>query len=245
MIDTSDEMLNVNFQELNFIARHIVDSNDHRQPNRGNRECNRTESIGRRSQSPRRYQQSAPPHALTPEEKVDRLICEAEAVKARILPATGKDKNPHKLDSYQDSHSVFMDEGFLVVGGHVDPLMVEKIQRGDYVDFGKLIPRDQVLVEEEQRLEMVIKGGHTYYMPVSESSSINSFLHWEQAFRVFANIYTKTHPERSSELIEYNHIIHTISLSYTWDNVYMYDKDFRMHLARHPKRSWSVILQQS
>ena len=32
---------------------------------------------------------------------------------------------------------------------------------------------------------------------------------------------------------------------YTWDNVYGYDKEFRMHLAKHPNRSWAVILQQA
>ena len=130
-----------------------------------------------------------------------------------------------------------------MVGSHVDQSTVDKIQRGEFVDFGKLIPQDRVLTQEDQRLEMVIREGRTYYVPVNESSSINGFLKWEQAFRVFANIYTKSNPSRLSELIEYNHIIHTIAMSYTWENVYLYDKDFRMHMARNPRRSWSVILQ--
>ena len=99
-----------------------------------------------------------------------------------------------------------------------------------------------VLAEEDQRLEMVIRGGHTFYVPVKESTAISSFGKWEQAFRVFSNIYTKANPHRASELIEYNHIIHTISLCYIWDNVYLYDKDFRMHIARNPDRNWSIIL---
>ena len=33
--------------------------------------------------------------------------------------------------------------------------------------------------------------------------------------------------------------------SYISDNVYLYDKDFRIHMAKHPTRSWSIILQQA
>ena len=40
-------------------------------------------------------------------------------------------------------------------------------------------------------------------------------------------------------------MIHTFSLQYVWDNVYDYDKDFRIHMHRYPDRNWSVILQQA
>ena len=52
-------------------------------------------------------------------------------------------------------------------------------------------------------------------------------------------------PHRSAELIEYNHVIHTISTVYQWDNVYLYDKDFRIHMGRNPECNQSTILQQS
>ena len=58
-------------------------------------------------------------------------------------------------------------------------------------------------------------------------------------------IYTRRYPERATELIQYNHIIHTAALTYVWENVYLYDRDFRLHLSRYPHRSWSVILQQA
>ena len=47
------------------------------------------------------------------------------------------------------------------------------------------------------------------------------------------------------QLIQYNYTIHSASLSFTWENVYAYDRDFRMHISRHPERSWGVILQQA
>ena len=122
---------------------------------------------------------------------------------------------------------------------------IKKIKKGEYVDFSNLVPHDRVAVEDEQRLEMLIKGGRTFYIPVNDCPNINSFAQWEQAFRVYVNIYTKENPHRSSELIEYNHVIHTISSTYSWENVYQYNKDFRIHMSCNPECSWSIILQQA
>ena len=36
-----------------------------------------------------------------------------------------------------------------------------------------------------------------------------------------------------------------MSMLYTWNNTYQYDKDFRMHMAQNLNRSWSIILQQA
>ena len=30
-----------------------------------------------------------------------------------------------------------------------------------------------------------------------------------------------------------------------WENVYLYDCQFRIHMARNPARSWAIILQQA
>ena len=174
---------------------------------------------------------STQPHYISPEEKAVCVIKDAEARKARILPKTGKQS------------TAVIDEGYVVVASHMDENTVLKVQRGEYIDFGKLILKDRILVEEDQQLEMIIKGGKAFYILVSETTTISSFSRWEQAFRVYSNIYSKAQPHRSSELIEYNHIIHMISLTYIWDNVYLYDKDFRIHMSKNPTRSWGIILQ--
>ena len=101
--------------------------------------------------------------------------------------------------------------------------------------------------EDDHHMEMVNYNGSTYWVPAQDKNSvaINSFGRWEQAFRVFSNIYSRQYPGRSTELIQYNHVIYTASLSYAWENVYLYDKEFRLHMSRHPERNWSVILQQA
>ena len=89
-----------------------------------------------------------------------------------------------------------------------------------------------------------MRGGKTFWVPAAdhEVQSIHNFSKWEQAFRVYSDIYLRSHPARSTELIQYNHIIHTAALTYVWDNVYTYDKEFRLHLSRHPERCWGIIL---
>ena len=180
-------------------------------------------------------------HQLSADEKTAKLVIEAEKVKARIFPKTGN------VPSIKNYHStVMMDEEYLVIGGHIDETMQQKLIKGEYVDFRKLLPRDKMISsEEEGHLELVIRNGKTFWLPVSESISISNFSCWEQAFRIYSNVYTRKFPVRSSELIQYNHIIHTIAGMYIWENVYSYDKEFRLHMAKHPERNWAIILQQA
>ena len=181
-------------------------------------------------------------HKLTPEEKADKMFREAEAAKARLFATPGKDNELNK-----QFHSVLVDEYYLLVASHVDNATLNKIIAGEYVDFARLIPWDRVLQEEDQHLEMIVRGGKTYWVPAGDRDvqSIHNFGRWEQAFRVYSDIYLRSHPSRSTKLIQYNHIIHTTSLTYTWENIYSYDKDFRIYISQHPERSWGIILQQA
>ena len=143
--------------------------------------------------------------------------------------------------------SVMLDEDYLIVGSHVDENTRNKITNGEYIDFAKLIPKDKIMSEEDHRMEMINKNGMSFWVPVSdrESSSITGFSKWEQAFHVFSNIYTHYYPDKAGDLIQYNHVIYSAAQSFIWENVYRYDREFRMHLGRHhPHRSWSTILQQ-
>ena len=82
-------------------------------------------------------------------------------------------------------------------------------------------------------------------MSERETTLISSFSRWEQAFRIYSNLLTRVYPGKASELIQYNHIIYTASLSFAWDNVYFYNKEFRMHISKFPQHSWAIILQQA
>ena len=116
------------------------------------------------------------------------------------------------------------------------------------MDFSKLLPKNRFSAsDEENRLKLVTRGGVTYFVPASDrdNASITSFTKWEQAFRVFSNIFSRAYPSKVTELIQYNHIIHVAASTYIWENVYRYDKEFRRHISNFPHHSWSVILQQA
>ena len=96
-------------------------------------------------------------------------------------------------------------------------------------------------------MEIVSHNGMMFLSPVAdrESIQINSYMKWEQAFRIYSNILTSKFPGMATELLQYNHTIHSASTTYIWENVYSYDKEFSHHISRHPYRSWAVILQQA
>ena len=161
----------------------------------------------------------------------------AEHAKASLMPPRGETNfdlnNLNLIDkpvNINKSMSV-MDQDYIVVSGHVDQAIRERITSGQYIDFSKLLPKDRIQSLKDGRMELVIRNRKTFWTPVSEGIVTNSFSKWEQAFRVFSNIYTCANPDRAGELIEYNHIIHSISNTFVWDNVYAYDKDFRLHIA--------------
>ena len=180
-------------------------------------------------------QQSAmrPKHQLVvepgPSDRADQMVREADANKARLSATPGETNS----DFNRYLHSAFMDKEYLVIGSHKDESLCMKIVNHEYVDFARFLPRDHVSQEEDQRMELVNRNGMTYWAPMvdKELGSITSFAKWEVAFRVFSNIYTTRHPQKSSELIQYCHVIHTASLTYVWENVYFYDKEFRIHMA--------------
>ena len=140
--------------------------------------------------------------------------------------------------------SVLVDKDYTAIENHVDEITKQKITLGQYVNLAKLIPKDKIQEKRDPHMELVNRGGRAYYEPVydRETSIINSFSKWEQAFRVYSSIYSETHPDRIKELIQYMHVIHTASLTYIWDNVYSYDMDFRLHMGKYPQRNWGIIL---
>ena len=67
---------------------------------------------------------------------------------------------------------------------------------------------------------------------------------WEQAFRVYAAIYTKANPHRASEIWQYVYCINTAAQSFHWDNVTFYDMTFRQLMAFKPWRTWAKTYLQ-
>ena len=183
-------------------------------------------------------------HRPTRESAQAKMVREAEASKATMFRAPGNIPIGEGINCQSQS----VDDNYLVIGLHVDEIIQSKIINHQYIDFARLLPRDHIAREDDQQcLEIVSKDGKTFFSPISEceTMAITNFNKWEQAFRIFSNIYTRAYPDRVTQLIQYNHIIYTAALTFSWDNMYMYDCEFRMHLSNYPQHSWAVILQQA
>ena len=136
------------------------------------------------------------------------------------------DKNTNEILTSSDLYSVVVDESYSVIGKHLDDNIKRRIQEGEFIDFSRLLPRDRMLALNDNRLELINNNGRPELRTVTDSENIGSFHKWEQAFRVYSTIYTDRYPERAKQLLQYNHIIFSASLTYVWNNVYAYDIDF-------------------
>ena len=160
------------------------------------------------------------------------MVLEAERSKAKILQPSGNDDFVYHGDQYFHNFSA-----------HVDKSLREKIERGEFVDLGKLLIKNRFGNEDENRLEFVNKNGKSYFMPMSDKATpaITNFRRWEQAFRVYSGIYTSKHQKRANELYQYVETISIASQTYVWDNVYQYDQLFRHLMAQFPDRKWGIM----
>ena len=93
------------------------------------------------------------------------------------------------------------DDDFFHLTCHIDPNLIHKIKKGEFVELEKLLPKDKLgKTNEENRLEWVQHDGNTFLVPAQKDSKIGSFRRWEQAFRAYATIYCGANPHRSKEI---------------------------------------------
>ena len=249
-IDTSDEFADVgtdefNRQNIDIVSQHIENkiSDLRRNNGHGSRERDEHDDM-----------------QMTGERRAEDLIRRAEASKAKMYNVPGNVEIVDKFKKFgmgaELIHSVLVDEQYSMVAAHVDQTTRNRIVEGKYVDFVRLLPRDRLADENgDDTRQMYMRNGQPVWMTAEERSmekaiekeglTISNFGKWEQAFRVFTNIYTEAFPSRAKQLTQYSHVIHSAAMTFVWSNVYAYDKDFRIHLSEFPDRSWGVILQQA
>ena len=136
-------------------------------------------------------------------EVANHIIIEAEKFKANVSAPQGKPDIKNSL-GFTKAEMEFKrlfdtDDDFFHVMCHIDESLKAKIVKGEYVDLEHLIPRgraDNFRLTNENHMEWVNVNGHPYLVPVQDKDcKINSIQRWEQAFRIYAAIYTAAHPE--------------------------------------------------
>ena len=143
------------------------------------------------------------------------------------------------------------DDEFFHIMSQIDPSLRIKIEHGEYIELERLLPHDRTSRSggpddlNRQLFQLITQGTNSYLeAPAPRTGKINSVRKWDQAFRVFAAIYTHANPERASEIWQYVYVIHTAAAANPWDNVYYYDVNFRELMASKPWRSWAKTYTQ-
>ena len=175
--------------------------------------------------------------------RAERTLLEAEKFKATVEPLqTGNDKD---LSHILNIGSGVSDDDFFHLTCHIEPSLIHKIEKGEFVELEKLLPKDRFRNhKEEGRLEWVQRDGGTFLVLAQKDNKIGGFRRWEQAFRAYATIYCVANPHRAKEIWQYITVINTAASSYVWDNVYNYDITFRHLMAFNPQRSWAITYNQ-
>ena len=150
-------------------------------------------------------------------------------------------------NEYFDQKEIKDDDEFFHLTCHIDPVTYGKIERGEFIELEKLLPRPRGMtgITDHPRTELVFKEGKPLFIPhIDKSRSITGVRKWEQAFHIYAAIYSKANPERSAEIWQYVFMINHAASVYMWSNVAEYDFAFRQLMAKNPRRSWSKIYVQ-
>ena len=179
----------------------------------------------------------------TGREMADELIIQAEKQKATILPNPGKEEILDRVDPNNMNH-LTSDGEFLHITCHVDNSIRARIQRGEFVELEKLLlkPKHFLGTRDGEKVEMLNKEGKTFCslsVNAEETVKIQNVRKWEQAFRVYATIYSQANPQRSAEIFQYINVITEAARKFSWDCVAYYDFTFRHMMHKKPNRSWA------
>ena len=171
--------------------------------------------------------------------KGDKLVLDAEQFRATINAPAGM-----ALVNYQ-STPLDIDDQFFHITCHIDEGTRQHIERGAYVNLEKLLPKPKGCPgTNENKMELIYKDGHSYFVPAPQEGKINGVRRWEQAFWVYMTLYSQANPARSAEIWQYVHTINMAAASYQWNNVANYDFTFRQLMGKFPQRSWAKIYNQ-
>ena len=175
--------------------------------------------------------------------RAERAIIEAEKYKAVISEPPGE-QGELNGSNFQVGTGL-TDDDFFHLTCHIDPGLVAKIEKGEFVDLDKLLPKDRKRKVDDNRMEWVHSDGGTFLVPAADRmNKITNFRRWDQAFRIYATIYCGAQPRKAREVWQYISVISTAASTFVWENVYDYDITFRHLMAFNPDRSWAVTYNQ-
>ena len=157
-------------------------------------------------------------------ELADRKIIEAEKFKASLTTPKGNypgivisptvpnfQQNGPYVGMDNATNGLLEDDEFFHITCHVDPTLRGKIEKREFVDLERLLAKERFRGrgDEPGHLEFYSKDGYTYLAPANRDYKITNVHRWEQAFRVYAAIYSNANPSRAAEIWQYVYVINS------------------------------------
>ena len=132
---------------------------------------------------------------------------------------------------------MFISEGFPPLTSKV----VQKIEKGKFVDFGELLPKKPEL--EENPLSQLAENGIIVLTPnkqvKAQRKPIRDIATWAKAFLTFAAVRNRKHPEHNNDLLAYGSLIVRGARDYKNSGWLTYDYQFRrLAAARGSMKGW-------
>ena len=168
--------------------------------------------------------------------RADEMVLDAEKYRAII---ESRPPGRHYTES--------SDDDFFHLTCHIDQSVKDKICRGEFVELERLIQKDRFKRPSGggDKLELVHRDGSTFFQASNmNENKITNVRKWEQAFRIYAAIYSAANPHRSAEIWQYIYVINSAAATYIWENVASYDYTFRQLMSTYPDRNWGKVYLQ-
>ena len=126
--------------------------------------------------------------------------CVARAIAEKIII----DAEQHKASIEKPSGMIELfnqEDDFFHITSHVDASLKNKIEKGEFVELNKCL-------YDYSKMELVSRDGATFFIPSTDKDNeINGIQRWEQAFRLYAAIYSRANPSRAAKIWQYVHTI--------------------------------------
>ena len=138
-----------------------------------------------------------------------------------------------------------IDNVYCQTSSHMKDSVRQCIEKRGYVNLAKLLSRKHSSFESDERLEIVNKNGKMYFLLASENEpiKINNCKKWEEAFGIYASIFTKTNPHHT--IFQHIDNIKGATKDFTWESIAEYDDKFRELMGTFPLRNWGIIYSQA
>ena len=115
-------------------------------------------------------------------ETTDKILMEADQARLDLIAPKGMsevNKNIQLIRTFDN------DDDFFHVSCHVELNLKQKIEKGEYVDSEKLLPKERAGLyptedETHPRLEILKQAGHMYLSPAQRLPKINNVKRWDQ-----------------------------------------------------------------